>query len=83
MWSKIKIGESQIPQIMCFIVGLVMVFLFQVSNDNLYAFLTMVCIQVGCVLMACYDEHEENGKSERRANEEAFAMLESKVKSNG
>lgn len=79
MWKKIKIGYSQVPQIMFMIVGLVFMVAFQFTDNNAYAIVTLVCLQISAVLMAVYDERED----EKKANAEAFAMLESRVKSNG
>lgn len=79
MWKKIKIGESQIPQILVMVVGLVFMVMFQSHDNPAYVIVTLICLQTSCVMMAVYDEHEE----EKKANAEAIAILESKVHSNG
>jgi hypothetical protein len=83
MWKKIKIGYSQIPQIIFFVAGFVMMFMFECSDNGLYAILTLFCMQFGITFMNCYDDTEEEKKSETKANAEAIEMLESKVHSNG
>lgn len=71
MFKHIKIGKSQIPQILTIIAGLVFMTAFQFTDNNAYAILTLVSLQVSCIFMTIYDERED----ERKANEEAFAML--------
>lgn len=84
MWSKIKIGESQIPQILVMVVGLVFMIMFQFRDNPAYVIVTLICLQASCVMMAVYDERED----EKKANEEAFALLDTphrtyEVKRNG
>lgn len=67
-----KVGESQIPQILCFAIGLVMTFMFNVAHDGLYAIISLLMTQIGIVFMGCYDERED----EKKANAEAIAMLD-------
>jgi len=68
----LKIGHSQVPQILCGIVGLVFMMAYMLMDMQGYAIITLICLQASCVMMACYDEHEE----EKKANAEAFALLD-------
>ena len=72
MKHSLKIGESQIPQICCFVVGLLMVFAFEIDDNGLYALLSLFATQLGVIFMGCYDERED----EKKADAEAFAMLD-------
>lgn len=70
--KKMGIGKSQFPQIASFIVGLALMMMFLFKNENAYAFLAMLSVQAGCIFATIHNEHED----EKKANEEAFAMLE-------
>ncbi len=70
----LKIGESQIPQILVMIVGLAFMIAFEFTDNSAFALTTLGCLQVSCVLMVCYDERQD----EKKANAEAIAVLESK-----
>ena len=78
MWKYLKIGESQVPQILCMIAGLAFVMMFQFTHKDIYAIVTLGMLQASCLMMLAYDEHIRQQEDERKANEEAFAMLEHK-----
>ncbi len=73
----LKIGHSQIPQILCGIVGLVFMMVYMLMDNQPCAIVTLICLQASCVMMACYDEHEE----EEKANAEALSLLDTPHKS--
>ena len=74
MFKVLRIGESQIPQILTLLLGVIFLIVFEFTDNHLYALLLLLSLQVSCVLMVCYDEHQD----EKKANEEAFAMLNNK-----
>lgn len=73
----LKIGHSQVPQILCGIVGAVFMLAYIFMDMQGYAIITLICLQASCVMTACYDERED----EKKANAEALGLLDTPHKS--